>query len=370
MLQAYRRRGLELHLRNRINRQRSLLARKPRHDYGQLYEAYWLEELHVEHSLNHDRRLPANYNRGEELLLRAQLAAYFRQVSLSLASKPFTSNSPELPLLEEYLRLVRQNPELLLEPGVSLYYYLCCDYLPEQVAFRLPFTDLVLSFQQHYPKFANDEQVTLLKLLLNRAIHRINQEASEENLRKALGLYQLGLNEGLLVHNNRITTFTFSNIMAIALRLEELIFASDFLDRFSDNLPGETADSIIAFNRARLAYARNDLKEALLYLQNADHQDGVHLMNARFLMMRIYYETHEILALRDLLHATRILIGRKHSNYHQKVYRNNIRLIKELTNLMPGRKTKLERFREKVEATSPLSEKAWLLAQVDGLERK
>ncbi|NJO86548.1 MAG: hypothetical protein HC821_00175 [Lewinella sp.] len=119
------------------------------------------------------------------------------------------------------------SPNSWKKPAVELYYHLCQSYL-HPTAEELSFEQLILRVKTLLPGFSPAEQNTLLKLLLNQAIHRLNQNASPTQLTAALDLYRLGSNSGLLVQNGRISTFTFNNVLGIALRLGQTDYAAAF----------------------------------------------------------------------------------------------------------------------------------------------
>lgn len=365
LLRAYRHRGLALHLDNRLRRQRKRFKKHSRHAAADLYAAYELEELRHESYLLDRRKLDADFNLPNQYLLRAQTAAALRRAAHSLAGARLSEGLPDLPLLNNYLQLVQENTELQEEPGILLYYHLCQYYLPDaSVDTLLPFPELIQLTQQNLDGFAPHEQNDLLKLTINQAIRRINQDPNRAHLNEALSLYKLGIERTLLIENNRISVFTFSNIIGISIRLRATDFALDFLEKHAHFLPKSQAPEVIALNRARLAYANHNLDEALLHLQRADYRDNLHLMNARDLQIRIYYENGDYDALRDLIRATRTLINRRKFGYHRAVYRNNLKMISKLVNLRRDRPATVEKFRQEVMHTKPLTERDWILKQL------
>ncbi|MEL6140827.1 MAG: hypothetical protein AAFU67_04335 [Bacteroidota bacterium] len=365
LLKSYKERGLTYHLGNRLKRQRQQLRKHPRYDGEGLYAAFQLEEFYQEQHLDQTRRIAADFHRTEYYLLRAQTVTALRRAALNLAGARFSEQAPELPLLEEYLAVVEQQSELQKEPGILLYYNLCRYALPNPPVTLLPLAELTSLLDHYLDGFSSEDQVDLLKLLLNQAIRRLNQRTSKSNLRDAFDLYRLGIEKELLLHQKRITVFTFNNIMGIALRLEEKEFAATFLENYQTYLPPATAQEVISLNGARLAYARGELSEALFLLQGADYRDNVHLMSARTLQIKIYYESGEHEALRDLIRATRTLIRRRRDiGYHRQVYRNNLRMIQRLVNLNWPKPTAVDKFKSEVLALEPLTERDWLLKQL------
>ncbi len=363
LLQAYRQLGLERHLNNRINRQLAQYEKSPCLDAQELYSLYQVEELRQEITLDSQRRLKQSYGAAGQLLL-AQLCAGLRSAVLQLAAAPFSKEVAKQPLLDSFLQLIEQHRAQLQHPGLLIYYQLCLYYLAEPPHPPLAFPQLIALLQKQLQNFSYFEQRDLLKLLLNLAIRQLNEDPSTAHLEQAFSLYELGLQQQLLVDQRRISTFTFNNIMGISIRLGKIDFAQEFMHQYAQVLPPKTAEEVIALNQARLAYAQKDYSSALRHLQKADYRDYLHLMNARQLQIRIYYETDEHEVLRDFIRATRSLLSRRKYSYHSRVYRNNLKMTQKLLNLRLDRPKAIQKLREEIRTIQPLSEREWLLGQL------
>ncbi len=364
LLRAYRQLGLEKHLSNRINRQLSQIDKTSLLNVNDLYARYQVEELRQEVYLDRDRKLPSGYDQADHFLLVAQLSAALRNATLQLAAAPFSKTKSDFPLLPAYLELLAARPALLAQPTIGIYYQLCRYYLAEDTQQLPPLAILIQLLQEQLAGFSYFEQRDLLKLLLNLAIRQLNENPSEPNLRQAFELYQLGLAQQLLVDQRRISTFTFHNIMGISIRLKEMDFARQFMQQYASLLPPKTAEEVIALNQARLAYAQKDYSSALRHLQKADYRDYLHMMNARQLQIRIYYETGEHEVLRDFIRATRSLLSRRKYSYHSRVFRNNLKMLQKLLNLRQDRPKMVAQLKKEISQIHPLTERDWLLAQL------
>lgn len=365
LLRSYRQLGLEKHLSNRINRQLNQLKKTSLLDVNDLYARYQVEELRQELHLDSNRKLPGGYDQADQFLLVAQLSAALRNATLLLAAAPFTKNKNDFPLLAAYFDLLADRPGLLQQPSLAIYYQLCRYYLAEDTQQQLPpLASLIQLLQQHLQGFSYFEQRDLLKMLLNLAIRQLNVDPAQAHLQQAFELYQLGLAQQLLVDQRRISTFTFNNIMGISIRLGEIDFAQQFMQQYAELLPPQTAGEVIALNQARLAYAEKAYPEALRFLQKADYRDYLHMMNARHLQIRIYYETDEHEVLRDFIRATRSLLSRRKYSYHSRVYRNNLKMTQKLLNLRLDQPKAIQKLRAEIQNIHPLSEREWLLSQL------
>lgn len=361
--QIYRERGLSRHLRNRLNR----LERKkyPFHDPAALYNRYIFSELLNERNHNRDRSHDPDYDRPDRELLLAQTAARFRQAAISLAGAQFSGRELELPLLDVYLELIEKRPDLLDEPGLALYYHICLYQLPEPPEDLLPYPELIELLLEQIDCFPPSEQSDLLKLVLNFAIRRLNQNTSRENVMAAFQLYDLGLREELLLESGHLTNFTFNNFIGTALRLGNTEAAQYCIDHYAQFLRPDSAEEVMALNQARLAYARGEWQEAIFLLQQADYRDSVHLINARNILMRCYYELGETEPLLDLIRATRILIRRRKLGYHQQIVLNNLKFMKKLVKLPPNNKQMRQALQKEIAETKLLSEREWLLEKLN-----
>ncbi|MBN8204330.1 hypothetical protein, partial [Bacillus sp. NTK034] len=82
-----------------------------------------------------------------------------------------------------------------------------------------------------------------------------------------------------LLDHDQLSRFTYSNVIALALKSNNPSRAQSFMERFSSLLPTEYAQSTEALNRARLAYHEKRLDEAMDWLQSAKDQDVLTTLN-------------------------------------------------------------------------------------------
>ena len=67
--------------------------------------------------------------------------------------------------------------------------------------------------------------------------------------------------------------------------------------------------------------------------------------------------------MRAYLQRKKKLIGAQHI----QIYKNTIRYTKKLVKVNPYNKAHINKLRQEIEAATPLTEKKWLLKQVDSL---
>ena len=84
------------------------------------------------------------------------------------------------------------------------------------------------------------------------------------------------------------------------------------------------------------------------------------------MLCKIYYEEEEVDALESLLESIRTYLQRKKVvAYHKANYKNIIRYTKKLTRTTSFNITKKEKLIKEIEEANPLTEKEWLLEQLN-----
>ncbi|MEM8584730.1 MAG: hypothetical protein AAGF87_10690 [Bacteroidota bacterium] len=365
LLEAYHLRNQTQSLQKRVRRDRKRFDQYRYRDSIALYAEFRREEIMLSLETNIERRSIKPFEEAEFRLLRYQIAERLRKAVATLARSLTSGQAIETPLLNEYLSEIERNTALLTEPAIALYYHACKLYLqPKKNIGADHFQKLTELLPQALNLFTPAEQTFLLKLTINFTIRRINREPEPSMLRTAFDLYQLGFKNERLYEDGYISVFTFNNFIGISLRLNEISVASDFIESMRDQLAPERRRETLAFNEARLYYAKGESSQALLRLQGIDYQDPFDLLNARMLQIRIYYEAGENQALYDLLRATRALLRRRQLGYHQDNFRNNLRMVQKLLRLKWNDKAALDKLKQQIISTKPLSEKEWLLEQM------
>ena len=91
-------------------------------------------------------------------------------------------------------------------------------------------------------------------------------------------------------------------------------------------------------------------------------------MNAKNMLLKIYYELDEFEALTALISSFKRFLNRKSIVAYQKqIYTNMILLTEKLIHILPNDQTKKAQLRQEIENSHPLTEKPWLLEQLEQL---
>lgn len=299
-----------------------------------------------------------------EALDHTWLARKLRQICLLLNRKKVYRMEVPIAFLPEAIRYVET--ENLKEHPVIGAYYFAYRLLTEESAEPF-FQQLKTALFKHAACFSLEELRELHLIALNFCIRQINI-SNRVYFREALDLYREGLNKATLFENGHLSRFTYHNIVAAGLQCEELAWVDHFMDAYKNAMERTYRDSTYSFNRAKLAYARGQRRDALGLLQTANYRDLLLNLPAKALALKIYYELDEPDVLQNHLSAMRNFIHRKRViGYHRTNYLNLIRLTQKLLTINVFDKKALQELRQQIQAEEPLTEKEWLLEQVEKL---
>ena len=253
-------------------------------------------------------------------------------------------------------------------PAVAIYFH-CYKFLSETQGdehYRV-FSQL---FFKEANRFSANERKGLYQLALNFCIRHHNKGDSEYT-REAWRLYRFALDQGLLLEQQQFSRFAFNNIVGIAIKLEELNWAEQFIKQYSGFIAEEFRTSTIALNSARLAFARKAFPAVLPFLQEVQRQDLLNNLIARVLLIKVFYETEALTALEAQLDSLEQLLRRKDvSPFHQRNFGSFIRLLRRRIDLAPYDEEERQLLLRAINQSPELSEKDWLIEIVSRAERK
>lgn len=265
--------------------------------------------------------------------------------------------------LDEVVGYVR-TLDLTKYPVLAIYYYVYRGFTEaeedgETVA------ELRDTTNTHGDLLTGADRRFVILMAINICISNINLQR-QPYVREAFEWYRLGLAENVIAENGQITRATYLNIMGTAIKLKEYEWVHRFIDENSHLLEEDIRKNTEYFARARVGYELKDYDNIMPLLVQVDFKHPVYNLFAKTLLLKIYYELDEYDLLENQIDAMLTYIRRKTlSDFHRDNYNNIARLTRQLSRLAPGKK-KREALRVKIEAASPLSEKAWLLEQIQG----
>ncbi|MEZ4984087.1 MAG: hypothetical protein R2795_03455 [Saprospiraceae bacterium] len=362
LLESLRNRGLDKAFARHEKKCRHTLSKSAFRNHQHYLDAYLLEqEVYLAQS-KQGRGKPLNFQAQEEALQAAFMSYKLRLACLSIAHQRVSGMVCEVSLLPEILAMAEMPPYCDI-PAVSVYYHVWQMY--QDADNPAAFHAFEVLFHRYVGAFPSNEGRDLLLLGVNFCIRQINRNGNAF-FHEALNLYKIGLDNQLLMEDGFLSAFTYANIAIIAMRSGEWEWVALFLEKYRADLPPHQRTSIYALNAARLAYHQQNHHKALLLLHQFDDKDFIHQLSARILQMKIFYEAGDFQLLSAHIKNTRAYLRRiPYDSYHKQIYSNIFFLTDQLMKLPPFDKERREQLRSLITTTEPLTERDWLLAQID-----
>lgn len=267
-------------------------------------------------------------------------------------------------LLSHIIRHIEEQ-ELTRMPVVAIYYYIF-KAVTEQEKDQLFFEKLRGEIHTSGELFTHPEKREVYLMAINYCIGKMNAGV-KKFIREAFEWYRQGFENKILIENNVISRWTFLNTVFTALRLKEFDWSYQFIREYESYIEPEHRENFSSFSKARFWFEKKDYSSAMQYLVQVEYDDILINLNAKTLLLKIYYEEDEYDALESLIESMRIFLKRKKvMGYHKANFQNVIKYTRRLVRLNPFEKDKHQSLREEIQQASPLHEKEWLLAKLEG----
>lgn len=357
---SYSRLGLSDLLEAEIEQTQKMLEKQPQQNSRLLLHALECWQLKYEAQQSQRRSDIGGLTEMADSLTAWFVAERLRQACAVQLHQQIHNASISQSLLEECLVLAGEAPFSGL-PAVAIYYHsflalrdsdaahfrTLCDWLPKVSA--------VLGATEGRDVFL---------IAINFCIRQINR-GERQWLNEVLGLYQSGLEQEVFMENGRLSRFTFNNIVLAALGLQNYPWARQFIESYQHYIDPDFREGAVHYNLAMVAYRQQDYPEAMRLLQLISRDDTLQQLDARRMLLRIYFDLREFDALESLLDSFKLYIYRQQElGYHRELYLNLIRFVKALIQLPPGDRAARLRLREQIESNPSIAERAWLLQQL------
>jgi hypothetical protein len=362
---AYRKRNLPKHFQITLREARSSREKRPWRHAEYYHDLNLIEWEQYKFDTSAHRTEFLNLQATSDRMDHAFVARKLRLACLAASHQAVYKTEYNIGLMDGVLQYV--GAENLDEiPAIGLYFH-CFQFLTAPFeAGEQHFARFREMLQESANSFPDEELRPLYLLAINFGIKKLN-ESRPGWLRITFDLYKSALELHLLEENDQISRFAFNNIVAIALRVQELDWAENFIGHYRPKLERQWRDATASLNLARVAYARKDYKTALLHLQRSDYKDLINNLIAKTLQLKIYYETDEFDLLSSHLASMKNFI-RRHTaiGYHRTNYSRLVYYTEQLTMLNFNSPKAVNTLREKVQQEKTLTEKEWLLGCLGG----
>ncbi|MFN8393671.1 MAG: hypothetical protein U0176_03255 [Bacteroidia bacterium] len=174
--------------------------------------------------------------------------------------------------------------------------------------------------------------------------------------------------------NRGVTAAGLKNMAVVGIRMQDFDWVNHLIERYANNLPDDAFGNTESFIRGMLHISRGENDEAERYFHRIlDHSGDVFYgLDARSFLLRIYYESGNIVGLESLTESFKMYVKRNKAiaPAHKTSYIQTTKFFKQLVQIQPWDKKGLEKLKAAIARTPVFtSTQQWLLNKVDALIR-
>lgn len=352
-------RKLDKHYKERLKKVEKYLLNNKAANANYNYYRYQLADIANKH---HDNQNIREYDKNLQVASNYLDQFYFieklKHSCEMLSRAKLFEEGYDLFFVQELVTYLEQQK---MEETPITAFYLQVFYLLDKVDAANNFEqqkDLLTKFHQELP--TPDKKMIYL-YAINFCVAQIGKQNNQiYYVEECLKLYLKGIEERFLLNNGYLSPWTFKNTIKLGLNLKRYDWAEQFiLDTHKKLLPAFQADAL-HYNLADLAYRRKKYEEAQHHLLLVEFSDVFYSLDAKSMLLKIYYENKEIEALFALIASFSIYLRRnkKISNTFRLTYLNFTALLQQILRAKPE---KMPKVIEKIKATDLLINRKWLL---------
>ncbi len=203
---------------------------------------------------------------------------------------------------------------------------------------------------------------------LNYCARRVNEGHVHFN-RTTFEIYQEMLDKKVLENVSAMLSSHFKNIVVIASRLKEFAWARQFVEQYAPCLAGDFNKNAYHFALGTIAYSEKRFAEAesFLYRVLEDYEDIFYGIDARVALLRIHYETQNLIGLDSLTDSFRMYVKRNTQLNGQRKANLQafIRHLKQLARIPQHDHSALKSLQGNVLNGRKYANMQWLLDKID-----
>lgn len=202
--------------------------------------------------------------------------------------------------------------------------------------------------------------------LINYCIRKI-RNGDRSFINQLLALYEKGIEEEILLENRTLSPWTFKNIVKLGLGTQRYAWTENFIKSYINKLPRTHREDALHYNLANLNFIERKYEEAMVHLNQVEFSDIYYILDAKVLLLKIYYEEAAGEALWALAQSFQTFIRRnKLVNQNVKtVYLNFIQILQKLV------RSPFEQDPEElislIDNTRQLTDREWLVSKTKAL---
>ncbi|MEM9258454.1 MAG: hypothetical protein AAGA62_02340, partial [Bacteroidota bacterium] len=166
----------------------------------------------------------------------------------------------------------------------------------------------------------------------------------------------------LVYDNGSLDPLQFRNTILIALRNGDYEWTESYIQNYQHRLPAKNRVNAVNYNSATLYFYQKNYDKALDFLRDVEYENITYNLNAKTMLLAIYYETDADIAL-DSLFDSMIAYLNRHKELPataQKAYRNLVSFTRRLTRMLPNDRKAIEQLATDLAEKKYVASRPWL----------
>ncbi|NRB48483.1 MAG: hypothetical protein HRU41_12475 [Saprospiraceae bacterium] len=231
-------------------------------------------------------------------------------------------------------------------------------------------------FLENTPKLHRNDKVLIFNHLLNFTIRKGNS-GQQEYIEDSFKLYQIGIDDKILIKNNQMTDSSFTNICAIGIKLQKFDWVEQFIEAYSPLLRQDLQSNAKTLCLAFLFYGKKEFEKTEQLISRFQFTNPFYQVRGKILATRALFElftkdeSYYDLMISNLLAFNKYLSRNKTLGTHNKeVYIKFIQYLKTAINLKIKRqlsKSRKGKLKDKINNERQIINRGWIIAKIDEL---
>ena len=272
----------------------------------------------------------------------------------------------------EVVEIIESNKKLYLDvPAIQCYYAI---FLLLKTESDPGHFNLALNTLNRYQKsFADSELKSMYAYLSNYCIQHVNKGHAEFTP-ILFEMQKLLLQNKILLEDGALSHISYRNIVAIAIKLKEYIWAEKFIEDYKNTISGQHQENAYNLSKSNLLYAQQDYSETIYLLNQVEFTDVYYACTAKFTLLNAYFASKEFDTLDYFVSSFQLYLKRNKdiSVDFKKSSENFLKHFKKLLLIQKQldfkEKEKLEKkikdLIQKIEEEKTMANKSWLLEEI------
>ncbi len=351
-----------------IREARSQIAQKPFRALDDFYTAYVIER-HYYAMMDFDVTVNKRTN-IEEISNQLDVFYWIEKLKLFIARLSQQRTSKEeynLKKMQEIIEFLSTYP-VDETPELAIYYYsFLTMYEEDNVANYFKLRTLL---DKHVVEMPRLEAIEIIDSALHYCTGKFNR-GHREFYQEYFDVFVFALDNEIFPKKSEFASWRYNNIVGVALRLDKLDWAEQFVEDYKHLLPADTRQNTYGFNLARVYRFQKQYAKALILLRDVEYEDIGYNLISKMMLTITYFELDEFDALDAFIESFKLFLKRNEkiiTEQRRTSYLNLLHYVRLLMRHIPGDKAGLEKLREAIEKDKAMIvNHEWLLDKLDDL---